>query len=98
MVAGIAIGFIALAVFLQGTTSGGAIGVALNIVLVTNTTLLRLVESWTTLEISLSAISRLKKLKEETPMEDRPEEKVIPSSDWPSQGQIDIQGVDAFYK
>ena len=56
MVAAIATGVITLAVVMKGTTSGGEIGMALNIVLVANTTLLGLVESWTNLEISLGAM------------------------------------------
>ncbi len=44
-VAGITIGTIALAVMLRGSMTGGDIGVALNVVLVTSTTLLRLIES-----------------------------------------------------
>jgi hypothetical protein len=56
MVAGIATGLIALAVSLNGTTTAGQIGMALNIVLVANTTLLALVNSWTNMEISLGAM------------------------------------------
>lgn len=56
MVAAIATGLITLAVVLRGTTTAGQIGMALNIVLIANTTLLGLVESWTNLEISLGAM------------------------------------------
>lgn len=56
MVATIAIGLITLALFLRGTTTAGQIGMALNIVLVANSTLLSLVTSWTNMEISLGAM------------------------------------------
>lgn len=56
MVAAIATGLITLAVFVRGTTTAGQIGMALNIVLVANTTLLSLVTSWTNMEISLGAM------------------------------------------
>jgi hypothetical protein len=56
MIAARATEVVALAVFMWGTTTGGQIGMALNIVLVANTTLLGLVESWTNLEISLGAM------------------------------------------
>lgn len=56
MVAAVATGVITLAVVMKGTVSGGQIGMALNIVLIANTTLLNLVESWTNLEISLGAM------------------------------------------
>jgi ATP-binding cassette subfamily C (CFTR/MRP) protein 1 len=98
MVAAIAIGLISLAVSLRGTTSGGAIGVALNIVLKANTTLLRLVESWTSLETSLSAISRLKALQKNTPSEDETDEICEPPEYWPSAGRIALHDVGAYYK
>jgi len=69
LVAGIAVGIISLAVLFRNSTSGGDIGMALNLVLVANTTLLRLVESWTGMEISLGAIARLKSLELEVPSE-----------------------------
>lgn len=97
-VAGIAITLIALAVTLRDTTSGGAIGMALNVVLVANTTLLKLVQSWTNLEISLSAISRLKIMQRETFPEHQPEEGLVPPQNWPSAGRLEMRSVDAFYK
>lgn len=56
MIAAIATGVIALAVFTRGTTTREQIGMALNIVLVANTTLLSLVEACTDLGISLGAM------------------------------------------
>ena len=56
IVAAIATCIITLAVLLRGTTTAGQIGMALNIVLVANTTLLGLVTSWTDTEISLGAM------------------------------------------
>ncbi|KAI8633828.1 putative ABC transporter [Xylariaceae sp. FL1651] len=88
---------VAMAVTLRGETTGGQIGVALNIMLVANTTLLRLVENWTNLEISFGAISRLKNL-ETTPSEDKEDAKGLdPPSSWPSEGRIELKGVTAAY-
>lgn len=56
VVAALAIGLISLAVVLKGKTSAAQIGMALNIILAANTTLLGLVTSWTNLEISLGAM------------------------------------------
>jgi ATP-binding cassette subfamily C (CFTR/MRP) protein 1 len=67
LVAGIAIGVISVAIAFRDTMTGGQIGVALNIILLVNNTLLRLNESYTNLEISLGAIARLKETIEKTP-------------------------------
>ncbi|KAG8169736.1 hypothetical protein KVR01_000481 [Diaporthe batatas] len=97
IISGIAIGFIVLVVTLKGTTTAGQVGMALNIVLLTNATLLGLVESWTNLEISLGAISRLKHLEAETPKEDKPHENQIPDGIWPSAGSVEIDDVTVEY-
>ncbi|KAJ9155467.1 p-loop containing nucleoside triphosphate hydrolase [Pleurostoma richardsiae] len=60
---------IVIATMRREDVSGGQVGVALNVMLAANLTLLRLVESWTTLEISLGAVARLKMLGEHTPSE-----------------------------
>ncbi|TDZ30378.1 ABC transporter atnG [Colletotrichum spinosum] len=98
IVAAMATGLIALAVLMKGTTTAGQIGMALNIVLVANTTLLSLVSSWTNLEISLGAISRLKNLEAETPREDKVGEAYVPDEIWPSAGEVELDSVTAAYK
>lgn len=89
---------VAFAVNMRGTTSGAQIGVALNLILVTNTSLLRLVETYTTLEISLGAVARLKSAIQGTPQEDRPCEDLVPAQDWPSSGAIELDNVTVSYK
>jgi ATP-binding cassette subfamily C (CFTR/MRP) protein 1 len=69
LAAAVATSVVAIAVFFRGRISGGQVGIALNIMLVANTTLLRLVENWTMLEISLGAVARLKTLEKMTPAE-----------------------------
>lgn len=85
-------------VVLRGTTTGGQVGVALNMILVANTTLVRLVQSWTNLEISLGAVSRLKGAEQETPREDQVKETVEPAQNWPSSGEVELRDVTAAYK
>ncbi|KJK75094.1 hypothetical protein H634G_09729 [Metarhizium anisopliae BRIP 53293] len=97
MVAAISVTIIALALFLRSTTTGAAVGVALNIILVTNTTIVRLVESWADFEVSLGAIERLKTLDEGIRKEDRPGEDNIPETSWPQRGGIVIDHVTAAY-
>lgn len=65
LIAAIAVGTIGLAVLYRDSTTGGQIGMALNIILVANTTLLSLVGAWTDLEISLGAVARLKEAETE---------------------------------
>ncbi|KAL6870410.1 P-loop containing nucleoside triphosphate hydrolase protein [Trichoderma novae-zelandiae] len=97
IVNGIAIGLIVLAVRWRGTTTGGDIGAALNLILVANTTLVRLVESWASLEVSLGAIARLRNVERYTPKEDRPEEDLVTYAGWPTRGEARIANLDAGY-
>lgn len=98
VVGAIAIGIITIAVILQGTTTGSQIGVALNLIIVANTTLIRLVESWTTLEISLGAIARLKSVELHTPQEEQLGETFLPAPAWPAAGVLKMNNVVAAYK
>ncbi|CAK7229469.1 hypothetical protein SCUCBS95973_007233 [Sporothrix curviconia] len=72
--------------------SGGQVGVALNIILVTNTTLLSLVQMWTNLEVSLGAVARLREAAQETPQEEPRDETVGEAQD---AVQSDEEGVGA---
>ncbi|KAM3427341.1 hypothetical protein NHJ13734_009013 [Beauveria thailandica] len=96
LVAAIAVGVVALAVEFRASITGAQVGIALSIMLVANKTLLKLVESWTAMETSLGAISRVKTLEEMTPLEDRLSGDLQPIN-WPSQGRIEFTGVNASY-
>ncbi|PNP80349.1 hypothetical protein FNYG_05948 [Fusarium nygamai] len=98
IVAGMAVILITLAVFLEGSTTAGQIGMSLNIVLVANSTLLSLVTSWTNMEISLGAISRLKTLEEDTPVEEESLSGTTVPNNWPSCGMVDIDDVTVSYE
>jgi ATP-binding cassette subfamily C (CFTR/MRP) protein 1 len=96
-VALIAIMVISLTVFYSTENASADVGIALNMVLVTNTTLLRLVESWTTLEVSVGAAARLKELEDRVPNEeDHAVETVVPR-DWPLAGSLTLKGVRVCY-
>ncbi|KAK6448017.1 hypothetical protein FP744_10004267 [Trichoderma asperellum] len=97
IVSGIAIGLIALAVKFKGTTTGGDIGAALNLIMVANTTLVKLVEYWASLEVSLGAIARLRNVELYTPREDLPEEDLVTYAGWPTKGEAYIADLDAGY-
>ncbi|KAI5249895.1 hypothetical protein E4T43_00647 [Aureobasidium subglaciale] len=92
-VAVVAIVVISLAVFYTGENSSADVGIALNIVLVANTTLLRLVESWTTLEVSVGAAARLKELEDTVPKEDNLAVDIVVPSNWPSAGALTLKNV-----
>lgn len=95
LVAAVAVGTIALAC--RGGTTGGQVGVALNVILVANTTLLRLVQSWTGLEISLGAVARLREVEEDTPREECGSSCEAPPGDWPSSGVVQLSRLTAAY-
>jgi len=97
MSAAIAISVIALAVVLRGRVSGGQVGVGLNVMLVANKTILSLVLQWTTLEVSLGAVSRLKTLEKTTPQEVDPDPSFETPSDWPGKGAVTFSNVAAVY-
>ncbi|EPE10420.1 abc transporter [Ophiostoma piceae UAMH 11346] len=99
IVACVAVGTVWLAISASQTNSnGGQVGVALNVILVTNTTLLRLVQSWTNLEVSLGAVARLREASHETPQEETGggAEALLPSS-WPSAGHLQLTNMAASY-
>jgi ATP-binding cassette subfamily C (CFTR/MRP) protein 1 len=98
LAAAIATGVVAMAVAFPGTISGAHVGIGLNIMLVANTTLLKLVQSWTTLEISLGAVARLKMLEQMTPFEGGITSNLDPVKNWPSGGHIEFKNITASYK
>ncbi|KAI2671649.1 hypothetical protein CBS147355_8641 [Penicillium roqueforti] len=97
LIAGIAVILIASAVIFRSTATGADMGIALNMVIAANTTLLRLVENWTTLETSLGAVSRLRSVDEDTPSEDKSWDCLEPSPEWPNMGSVKIKHVSAGY-
>jgi ABC-type multidrug transport system fused ATPase/permease subunit len=94
----IAVGIILMAATWRSQTSAANIGVSLNLILVANTTLVRLVESFAQLEVSLGAIARLKDVETQTPSEDKPWEDQIPPSSWPEKGSLTLGDFGAGYE
>ncbi len=98
VVAVLSISVIALALFLDNFVSGPAVGMALNVAIATHGTLLSLVNSWASFEVSLGAIERLETLDRTLTKEDLPGEDQTPPNTWPHQGQITINQVSAKYR
>lgn len=98
MVAVLAVVVVALAVRVRSSSSGAAIGVALNNILGFNQSLRVLVDSWTQLETSLGAISRLKNFEATVVSENKPEECGVPPESWPDRGAVEFQNVTASHR
>ncbi|KLO93645.1 hypothetical protein CEK27_011710 [Fusarium fujikuroi] len=94
-VAGMAILLVTIALRIPGTTSEGAIGLAMVNLLGLNLTLTTVIDQWTTLETSLGAIARLKSFISDTPNENKSGETEVPDN-WPG-GRIVFDGVTASY-
>ncbi|KAK9426251.1 putative ABC multidrug transporter [Seiridium unicorne] len=98
-VAIVAVVLVAFAVNFQGTTTQGALGVALINIISFNTELTELVNNWTDLETSLGAIARLRYFLRETPSEDAKGGLATPlPGEWPTTGAIQFEDVSAAYK
>ena len=98
LVAGLAILLMTIAVELSSRTSGAALGVALVNVLTFNQSLALLVTSWTQMETSLGAISRVKSLAAEVKPEDCAREICDLPSSWPALGSMAFDNVSASYE
>ncbi|KAF5247273.1 hypothetical protein FANTH_6530 [Fusarium anthophilum] len=94
-VAGMAILLVTIALRIPGTTSEGAIGLAMVNLLGLNLTLTTVIDQWTTLETSLGAIARLKSFIQDTPNENKHGETGVPDN-WTG-GRIVFDGVIASY-
>uniref|UniRef100_A0A093VBK4 Metal resistance protein YCF1 n=1 Tax=Talaromyces marneffei PM1 TaxID=1077442 RepID=A0A093VBK4_TALMA len=93
-----------MAVILMATTtslkdnfSPGSVGVGLNLVLLFGLSLKNCIRSWTQLETSIGAVSRVKSFVADTPSENRHlgTTEWIPPQEWPSQGAIIFEEVTA---
>lgn len=72
--------------------SPGSVGVSLVTVIGFSEVLVRLVKTWTTLEPSIGAVSRVKRFSEETETEERQEKGAYVPATWPQAGAIEFAG------
>ncbi len=95
IVAALATLLVGIAVGLRDKINPGLLGVALTSVMGIGMTLSMLIQSWTQLETSLGAITRINQFERDTPHEkDGPD---MPPDSWPAQGAIEIKGLYAKY-
>lgn len=84
----------ALAVTVRGSTvSAGFTGIALVNMMSLSQSLASLIISWTSLETSLGAVSRVKSFSENIPFEESPDAPV--AHNWPTSGHVQFNGVTA---
>ncbi|KAL7934474.1 P-loop containing nucleoside triphosphate hydrolase protein [Trichoderma chlorosporum] len=77
--------------------SPGSVGVSLVTVIGFSEVLVRLVQTWTTLEPSIGAVSRVKRFSEETETEERSEKGAYVPAAWPQAGAIEFAGWTTSY-
>ncbi|KAK6858071.1 multidrug resistance-associated protein [Apiospora arundinis] len=97
IVAGLVIVTMGLAVALRTKVNPGFLGIALIQLMTLSHELTGIVQSWTMLETSIGAITRIKDFAEKTPDESAPEETDAPTADWPSRGTLKFENVFATY-
>src|SRR4051812_28498827 len=78
--------------------SSGFTGVGLVSLMSFGEMLSSIVRSWTQLETSIGAVSRLKSFIETLKSENLLEETEMPPEEWPQKGAIEINGVSASYR
>ncbi|KAF4345669.1 multidrug resistance [Fusarium beomiforme] len=95
IVTGTAVLLVALATQLR--TNAGLTGASLISLLTFSETLSNLITSYTSLETSLGAVSRLRSFSETVETENKPGEVIEPPETWPHSGSIHINNVSASY-
>ncbi|CAF9932594.1 MAG: hypothetical protein GOMPHAMPRED_006615 [Gomphillus americanus] len=88
---------IALAISIRRTTDPGALGVALTSILFLDAQFNYLMLTWTELETSLGAISRIRNYEQDTPSETDSSKNLEPSKSWPAIGKVEFKNVSASY-
>ncbi|UKZ72509.1 hypothetical protein TrVFT333_000139 [Trichoderma virens FT-333] len=85
---------------IEGLATIRYMAVAMYSVMGFSETLSNLLTSWTALETSLGAITRLREFVKATPqeIEPTPDGRVEPPPSWPSQGRIEWQNIEATYQ
>ncbi|KAJ5307053.1 hypothetical protein N7508_006068 [Penicillium antarcticum] len=98
VVMALAVILVSLVVSLKSQFSAGSIGVALNLILSFNTDLMILIKSWTILETSIGAVSRVQSFVNDTPSEIQPEDSMSePPTQWPTFGEVNLKNIVARY-
>ncbi|KAK3316810.1 P-loop containing nucleoside triphosphate hydrolase protein [Apodospora peruviana] len=95
IVAGLAVVLVGLSIALKDRINPGLLGVALTSVMGIGMTLSMMIQSWTQLETSLGAVTRINQFAANTPRE--PDGPDMPDPNWPTHGAIHVSGLHANY-
>jgi len=95
VVGGLAVVLVAVAMSTADSLSGGALGVALVLILAFNSLLGQTIQAWTKMETSIGAVARVQQFVQDTPAE--PEGIEEPEPEWPQRGAIQFRDVVAGY-
>lgn len=98
IVAAVAIVLVSVATTTRNSADAGLMAVALTNVVNFSASLKGLIVSWTLLETSLGALSRVRSFTIQTASENLPAECVVPPDFWPQKGDIYFKNVSASYK
>ncbi|KAJ5641399.1 hypothetical protein N7490_005399 [Penicillium lividum] len=98
VIAVMAVVLIVVATSMRDQFSAGSMGVALNLVLNLNQILVQAIQSWTQLETSIGAVSRVHSFQKDTPCEDRALEPAPGAREWPLQGTVVFENLTAAYQ
>ncbi|GAD97261.1 multidrug resistance-associated protein, putative [Paecilomyces variotii No. 5] len=98
VIAAVAVVLMAIATSVRNRFSAGGMGVALNLVLSLNQILVHAIQSWTQLETSIGAVSRVHSFKKDTPCEDADMESPPTAQEWPTEGAVDFDNLTVTYQ
>ncbi|KAI1387325.1 uncharacterized protein F4822DRAFT_430081 [Hypoxylon trugodes] len=99
LVAALAVVLVTIVVTWHDRFSAGNVGVSLLIVIQFSETLARLIQSWTKLESSVGAVSRIRRFVADTEVEEGDKRGEVPQlpPNWPSDGAVQFTNVFASY-
>lgn len=99
VIAAMAVILLAITTSFRDKFSGGIMGVALNLLLTLNQSLVRTIQSWTQLETSIGAVSRVQAFQKNTPSEAKDQSSYSsPVDEWPCEGKLSLEGLSVFYQ
>lgn len=98
LTAGVATALVAIVVKLPDKFTPGSVGVSLVMVVGFSEILVRLISSWTKLETTIGAVSRVKNYLADTPAEFTSPDLAALAPSWPESGSIQIKDLVASYE